>query len=122
MATKKGLTIKQIAEAFSRHAFESTYPYLSDTIQWHLIGDKVLKGKQDIMATCAQSTEYLASVTTQFSKFKVVVEENCVVIDSEAAYIDEKQEKTVVASCDIYEFMGGQISNINSYCIEIKND
>jgi hypothetical protein len=120
MATKKGLTIKQIAEAFSRHAFESTYAFLSDTIQWHLVGDKVLKGKQDIMATCAQSAEHLASVTTQFSKFKVVVGENCVVIDSEAAYMDEKQEKTVVASCDIYEFVGGQLSNITSYCLEIK--
>jgi hypothetical protein len=113
-------SIKKISEDFSRHHFEQTYPYLSDTIQWHLIGDKVLVGKESIMETCNQSAQYLKSVKTQFKKFKTVKSDNCVVIDSLADYIDDNDAVTAVASCDIYEFVGGQLVQITSYCIEIS--
>jgi hypothetical protein len=114
-------TIQQISEDFSKHRFEDTFPHFSDTIQWHLIGDKVLIGKDDIVETCRQSAQYLSGVTTRFKKFKTIIDDNCVVIDSLADYIDESGNITTVSSCDIYEFTEGQLSEITSYCIEIKN-
>jgi hypothetical protein len=112
-------TIKQISEDFSRHHFEQTYPFLSDSIEWHLIGDKVLVGKDSIMETCNQSAQYLKGVKTQFKKFNIVKNDKSVVIDSLADYIDENNAITTVASCDIYAFVGAQLTQITSYCIEI---
>jgi hypothetical protein len=113
-------TIQQISEDFSRHHFEQTYPFLSNTVEWHLIGDKVLVGKDSIMEACNQSAQYLKGVKTQFKKFKTVKSDKSVVIDSLADYIDENNAITTVASCDIYEFVGGQLAQITSYCIEIS--
>jgi hypothetical protein len=115
------MTNQQISEDFSKHHFEITFPHFSDTIQWHLIGDKVLIGKDDIMEMCRQSAQYLSGVTTRFKKFKTIISDNCVVVDSLADYIDESGDITTISSCDIYEFIGGQLSEITSYCIELKN-
>ena len=112
-------TIQQISEDFSKHHFDNTFPYFSDTIEWHLIGDKVLIGKENIMETCRQSAQYLSSVTTKFKKFKTIISDNCVVIDSLADYIDENSDVTRISSCDIYEFIDGKLSKITSYCIEL---
>jgi hypothetical protein len=81
----------EIAENFSRHHFENTYPYFSENIQWHLIGDKTLLGKESIIATCNQSAQYLSKVTTNFIKFKIIVGKDVVVIDSLADYTDSEQ-------------------------------
>jgi hypothetical protein len=114
------LTIQQIAEAFSGHNSTATFPYLSETVTWNMVGDKTLEGKQNVMDTCHQSAEYLATVATKFSKFKVVVSDNCIVIDSVADYVDNQQEVSTISSCDIYAFKNGLISEITSYCIELK--
>jgi hypothetical protein len=113
-------TIKQMSEDFSRHHFEQTYPFILETVEWHLIGDKVLVGKNHIMEACNQSAQYLKGVRTHFKKFKTIKSNNCVVIDSLADYVDENDAVTTVASCDIYEFIGEQLAKITSYCIEIS--
>ena len=91
-------TIKQIAEAFSRHSFEMTYPHLRDDIRWNLVGDTTLVGKESVMAACNQSATYLASISTTFRKFQVIAEGNCIVIDTISDYLDENNETTTVYS------------------------
>ena len=114
------MTIEQIAEAFSHHAFEATYPYLSDEIVWDSIGGSQVTGKADVIDTCNQSAAYLAGVTTQFSRFRSVVGEKAVVIDSLADYTVDQNETTTVASCDIYDFTDGQLTRITSYTVELS--
>ncbi|MBD2703149.1 nuclear transport factor 2 family protein [Spirosoma sp. BT702] len=115
------MTTKQIAEAFSRHDFASTYPYLSDAIQWNLVGSQTINGKQHVIATCDQSADYLKTVTTTFDKFLVLGTENDVVIDSLSTYEDDEQQRSNVASCDWYRFENGKLAEITSYTIEIKD-
>jgi hypothetical protein len=91
--------IEQIAEAFSRHRFAETYPYLLDDVHWNLVGERRIVGREDVIDTCGQSAEYLAGVTSKFKKFKVVVGDDCVVVDSEVEYVDDGGS-SVVASCD----------------------
>ena len=112
------LTAIQIAEAFLRHEFEKTYPYLADTIQWNLVGNEQLDGKEKVMDACQKSAAYLTSVTTNFSKFIIIADTDHVVIDSTAEYTDKEQNKTSIASCDIYRFAGGKLVEITSYTIE----
>lgn len=114
------LTNSQIAEAFSGHRFDAVYPYLSDDIRWTIMGDRLIAGKADVIATCGESAAYLATVTTEFTRFKVVVDEDCVVIDSRATYVDAENTSSAIASCDIYEFADGALSEITSYNVELR--
>ena len=114
------LAAKQIEEAFSSHKFELTYAYLSDDVRWDNVGGEQIHGKDRVIHTCEQSAQYLATVSTKFSKFKTMVGENCVVIDGTANYIDADNNVFTVASCDIYQFTEGKVSEITSYTVELN--
>jgi SnoaL-like domain len=113
-----GRSIEQVAEAFSRHRFPDTYPHLAEHVRWTIVGDREITGREDVIDVCRQSAEYLAGVTSTFRKFKVVVGDDCAVVDSEAEYVDG-DDSSVVASCDIYDFSGGRLTGITSYTIQL---
>ena len=115
-----GTPNKEIAEAFSHHDFERTYPHMLDDIEWTMIGGRHLRGKTSVVSTCEESRAYLRGVRTTFSTFKVVAAGDSVVIDSRAQYIDG-DETTLVASCDIYDFVDGSLAAITSYTQELDD-
>ncbi|MBD1997741.1 hypothetical protein H6G00_14075 [Leptolyngbya sp. FACHB-541] len=114
------LTSKQIAEAFSSHKFELTYPYWSDHIRRNNVGGQQFDGRDNVIQSCEKSATHLATVKTKFSKFRTILSENCVVIDSLAEYGSTGNELSTVASCDIYHFAEGKVSEITSYNIELN--
>jgi limonene-1,2-epoxide hydrolase len=114
------LTNEQISEAFSHHDFEAAYPYLTDDIRWNLVGERLVEGKENVIAVCRESAAYLTGVTTDFVKFRTVVTDDCVVIDSVAEYTDKEAKPSHVASCDIYDFTNGKVSQITSYTVEVE--
>jgi hypothetical protein len=113
------LTSEQIAEAFSRHDFEASYPYLADDIRWNIVGERRVEGKENVISVCSESAEYLAGVTTDFRRFRKVITDDCVVVDSVAEYTDKGGEGSHVASCDLYDFTNGNVSEITSYTVDL---
>jgi SnoaL-like domain len=113
------LSIEEIARAFSGHDFNAVYPFLSDDVSWTLVGEEQLTGKADVIATCERTAGYLAGAKTEFRRFRTLVGEDWVVIDSLADYIDCDQETSTVASCDIYDFRDDALVAISSYTIEL---
>ena len=113
-------TITETAEAFSRHRFEEAFPFMLDEAEWTLIGGQQIRGKADIVKVCQESASELENAKTSFSRFKVITTDDCVVIDSRAEYIDSDGESSHVASCDIYEFIDGNIAAITSYAVEVE--
>ncbi len=113
-------TIKAIAEAFSRHRFAETYPHLAAEVRWELIGGPTLRGRDAVIEACEHSNRHLAQTTTEFGKFKTVVGSDSVVIDSLAEYVAVDGQKSVVASCDIYDFVEGVVTTITSYTVEVS--
>jgi limonene-1,2-epoxide hydrolase len=113
------LTGEQIAEAFSRHDFEASYPYLADDIRWNIVGERLVEGKENVISVCRESAEYLTGVTTDFRRFRKVVTDDCVVVDSVADYTDKEGERSHVASCDLYDFTNGNVSEITSYTVDL---
>jgi len=111
---------EQISEAFSRHDFEAAYPYLTDDVRWNIVGQRRVEGKEKVIAVCRESAAYLTGVVTNFVKFRIVVTDDCVVIDSVAEYTDEEEQLSYVASCDIYDFTNGEVSEITSYTVEVE--
>jgi hypothetical protein len=57
-------TITETAEAFSRHQFEDTYPFILDEAEWTLVGAKHVHGKADIVRACQESASYLVNAKT----------------------------------------------------------
>jgi hypothetical protein len=49
----------------------------------------------------------------------LLVTDDCVVVDSVAEYTDKKEKTSHVASCDIYDFINGKVSQITSYTVEV---
>ncbi len=113
------MTISQIAEAISKHNFESTYEYFSDEIIWNMIGANVVRGKENVKKTCEESAKYLASIKTTFNTFKTHTAQNTIIVESSADYIDDKNDKSTVSSCDVYNFDGDKLIDITSYNIEL---
>lgn len=113
------MNISRIAESISNHQFKSAYEYFADDIQWKMIGGTDIHGAEAVKKTCEESAAYLSGINTTFTKFKTLVGENFFVIESAAEYLDEKNEKSVVSSCDIYEFSETMLVKITSYNIEL---
>ena len=113
------LTNEQIAEAFSRHDFEASYPYLAEDVRWNIVGQRRVEGKEKVIAVCRESAAYLTGVATDFVKFRTVVTDDCVVIDSVAEYTDKEEKRSRVASCDLYDFTNGKVSEITSCTVDI---
>jgi SnoaL-like domain len=113
------LTGEQIAEAFSRHDFEASYPYLADDIRWNIVGERLVEGKENVISVCRESAEYLTGVTSDFRRFRKVITDDCVVVDSVAEYTDKEGEQSRVASCDLYGFTNGNVSEITSYTVDL---
>ena len=115
------LTSQRIAEAFSRHDFEVTYPYLTDDLRWNIVGERLIEGKEKVIAVCRESAAYLTGVTTDSVKFRTVVTDDCIVVDSVAQYTDKEENTSHVTSCDIYDFTNGKVSEITSYTVEVEH-
>lgn len=114
------LTPRQIAEAFSGHRFDRTFPYLADDVRWSLVGAEPLDGRAAVIAACEQSAAELSGVTTTFEPFKVVVGEGSVVVESVGRYVDDEGAESVVASCDVYDFAGDRLTAVTSYTVELS--
>jgi ketosteroid isomerase-like protein len=116
------LTTEKIARAFSSHRFELALPYLADDIVWTLVGADPLIGRKKVKKALDRTAAELATVTTEFQRYRTVVGEDAVVVDSLARYTDSGGGVSIVASCDIYDFAGdGRITEIVSYTVELPS-
>jgi len=114
------LTPTQIAEAFCRHRFAETYPYMADDIRWNNLGADMLIGRAAVINRCTESAKYLETVTTTILKLEIYRAENCVIVEGAAQYQDGNNQISSVASCDIFKFSEGQLVDISSYVIELN--
>jgi len=115
------LTTEKIARAFSSHRFDAASPHLADDVVWTLVGAETLIGREAVKAVCDRTAADLDGVTTEFQRFRTVVGDESVVVDSLARYTDADGGVSVVASCDIYDFLDGRVSEIISYTVEVPS-
>jgi putative acetyltransferase len=117
----KKMTNLEIAEAFSSGKFEHTYNRLADNIEWTVFGEKVLQGKEQVLAECEEVKEYFNSITTDFTNYNSIGKDNRIAINGHALFIREGKTVAEVNACDVYEFdEEGLITSIKSYCINEK--
>ena len=116
------MTNEEVARAISGHRFDVAYPYLDDDVSWTLVGHRRLEGREAFIGACETTLGELNGVSTEFRQFHVLVGDDWVVIDSRAAYAAAGAPTTTVASCDIYRFRDGMVTELTSYNIELGED
>ena len=112
--------INKISQEFSKGNFEYTYNYMAVDIEWNVVGADIIKGRGAVMAYCNKMLIEMANSTLNNTNH--IVSENSIAVQGYCNYIKENNEPGKVAYCDVYRFEDGQLKDIKSYCIEIKND
>jgi ketosteroid isomerase-like protein len=107
-----------VGRAFSEHRFDEALPYLAKDVRWTIVGYMVLEGADAVRQTCRETVESLEGTTTSYDRCVVAVGVDAVAVDTFAHYTRPDGE-TAVASCDIYEFSGEEITAITSYAVEV---
>lgn len=110
---------EHLAEALSSHRFDEVIPYLADDVEWDLVGEVTLEGREAVVDALRETAAGLADVRTDFARFMVVAQGNAAVVDAVAEYLAPDGDRSVVSSCDLYEFEGGRIARIRSYNVEL---
>ena len=90
-----------------------------DAVLAALVASEQYAGREKVIEACESSAQYLATVSTRFLKFRVLSAEGYVVVDSTAEYSSVGQPSAIIASCDIYRFSDGNVTEITSYTIEL---
>ena len=115
-------TLREAAEAFSRHRFAEVYPVLADDVVWTAVGaGPPVRGRTAVVDTCERSLAELAEATVEFRRVLVVSDEHAAAVDTVARY-DDADGVSLVASCDVYEFRAGRVVAITSYAVELEPD
>ena len=80
---------QDIAQAFSTGKFKITFPYLSESIIWEIIGESEINGKSEVISSCEKTSKYFNSVETIFITEDVIIDNNKVVIKGSGEFIIE---------------------------------
>jgi ketosteroid isomerase-like protein len=104
--------------AFSEHRFDEALGHLAKDVRWTIVGYMVLEGADAVRQTCRETLESLEETTTIYDRCVVAAGSDAVAVDTFARY-SGPNGTTAVASCDIYEFRGEEISAITSYAVEV---
>ena len=115
-----GLNIDQIAEAFCRHRFAVTYPYMADEIKWNIVGREALMGREAVIDRCDKSAKFLETVSATITKLKINRSQTFVVVEGAAQFQNQENQTSSVASCDVFQFSDGRLVEITSYVIELN--
>lgn len=105
--------IKKISEEFSKGNFAATYNYFADDIEWKIIGDKMISGKESTIAFCTKMITEIGSST--LNNINVIAENNCVAIEGNCHFTNEEGKAAAVEYCDVFLFEKEKIKTITSY-------
>lgn len=110
-----------VAESFSIGRFEEIYSYLSDSIEWNIVGEDTITGVKSVISKCEETSAYFKSVTTKFTIKNIIMENHQVVINGLAVF-GKNDEISCINACDIYTFNdSGFLQKIESYCIAVED-
>lgn len=111
----------EIARLFSNGNFEPTFPHLSESIEWYVIGESIFKGKTEVVRNCEQTSEYFNSVETVFKTDDIIESGNKVIIRGTGEFFRDGKRLNLINACDVYEFNeNNELQKILSYCIPFK--
>ncbi|MBA3321221.1 MAG: nuclear transport factor 2 family protein [Pyrinomonadaceae bacterium] len=116
MSEKNKEIIEKVNAAFAEGNTEGFLSFCAEDVQWTMVGDKTVKGKDAIR-------QWMASMDSEPPKFTVnnVIAEGDFVTAHGDVTMKGKDGKTVpYAYCDIYRFRDGKIVELSAFVIKTE--
>ena len=114
VATDRKAIVNKVNEAFAVNNVEGFLDLCANDVVWTMVGDRTVKGKEEIR-------KWMASMTMDAPKFTVsdVIAEGDFAMAHGDMKMDENDQKAVPYSyCDIYHFRGNEIDQLRSFVIK----
>ena len=94
-------------EAFSRGEPTAALDFIADSIEWHIVGDRIIDGNAAVKEMCEDAA---SEGKANFQNGRVIKGKNHIIVEG-------ADLETDVHYCDIYTIEKGQIMEITSYCL-----
>lgn len=114
--TKKEQFLQKVNEAFAKSDIDFIMEHVTDDIEWTVIGDFNLKGKE----------QFLEALKEMASKEPYQIDIKNIITHGDSAAVDgvmKSPDKKEYAFCDVYKFSGfknPKIKNMTSYVLSLK--
>ena len=118
MSEKNRETVRKVNDAFLNGNFEGFLDYCADDVQWAMVGEKTVKGKEAIRQWMREMT----AANPEPPKFTVadpiIAEGDYVVARGEMKMKDKDSQPGQHSYCDLYHFRNGKIVELNSFVLK----
>ncbi|MDB5158673.1 MAG: nuclear transport factor 2 family protein [Mucilaginibacter sp.] len=91
--------------------------FISDDFEWHLLGNSVIKGKENVLQFFADHPD--TRVIT-VSKDHIIVDGHSALVAGEVQCTDKSGQIYDMYYCDVYELAQGLITKMISYTVSKK--
>jgi ketosteroid isomerase-like protein len=115
MSAKNKEIVVKVDAAFAENNVEGFLSFCADEIEWTMVGDRTVKGKEEIRRWLGS----MGSDPPSFSPSGVIAEGNFVSAYGNMKLKDKSGEAVQYSYCDIYRFRGDKIIELRSFVIKI---
>lgn len=120
MSEKNKEIVEQVNAAFLKGNFEGFLDFCADDVEWTILGDRTVNGKETIRQWMAE----MAAENPEPPKFTVadpIIAEGDFVAARGNMTMKDKEGKTGHYSyCDIYRFRDGKIVELSSFVVKTE--
>jgi ketosteroid isomerase-like protein len=105
-------------EAVSKGDYEGILEYCTEDTKWIFVGDKVLKGKEEVR-------KWMVATYIDPPKFDVtnlIAENDYVTALGHITLLNEKGASIQYWYCDVWKFRDGKMAELKAFVIEPKNE
>lgn len=109
--------VRLVNEAFIQNDMPLFLSYCADDIEWNMIGDRILTGKDAILKAMTGKPGEGTDSTVD----SMITEDNKTVGTGRFNMINKEGVKEFYQYCDIYTFRDDKITSMNSYVVAVKS-
>lgn len=117
MENKNQEFFKKVNEAFANSDVNFLVENAADDINWTVIGDFTLNGKDEVEAKLKEMGQ---SESLGLTMGNIIVNGDLAAAEGTLAMPDGKGGSKTYAFCDVYKLEQGKIKNMTSYVVEKK--
>ena len=117
MSKKNKAILEEANAAVAEGNYEGFLSFCSDDTEWTFVGDKTLKGKEDVRQWMV--TAYIEPPKNMVAN--LIAEGDFVTAIGDITTKDEHGKETHSSYCDIWRFQGGKLVELKAFVIETED-